>query len=110
MESNAVIVQQIYRLMEACNREYVKRERPSHPLPEVAVVNALNIDMLYSFRAYLIHLVKQLDPHYNLSNAGITVVKGAKAYTPISKLPLKWPPKEEDTKIAPKVPYNAARF
>ena len=94
MESNAVIVQQIYRLMEACNRAYVKRKLPSHPLPEVAVVNALNIDMLYSFRAYLMYLVKQLDPHYDLSNAGITVIKGAKAYTPISKLPLKWPPKD----------------
>ena len=106
MESNAVIVQQIYHLMEACNRIYIKQKKPSYPLPAVAIVNSLNSDMLLSFRAYLIHLVKSLDPRYNLSNAGITIGKGAKMYIPISSLPLKWPPKENkknteetDTKI-----------
>lgn len=100
METNAVLVQQIYRLMEACNRIYVKQGKPSYPLPAVAIVDQLNRDMLLSFRAYLIYLVKSLDPHYNLSNAGITIGKGAKMYIPIKTLPLKWPPeenKEEDT-------------
>ena len=99
MEPNAVIVQQIYRLMEDCNRIYVKQKKPSYPLPAVAIVNSLNRDMLLSFRAYLIYLVKSLDPRYKLSNAGITLGKGAKMYTPIASLPLKWPPKEkkEDT-------------
>ena len=92
--------------MEACNRIYVKQKKPSHPLPDVAIVDQLNSDMLLSFRAYLIHLVKSLDPHYNLSNAGITVGKGAKIYTSITNLPLKWPSKE-DTKIAPPVPVSA---
>ena len=98
METNAVLVQQIYRLMEACNRIYVKQKKPSHPLPAVAIVNSLNGDMLLSFRAYLIYLVKSLDPTYKLSNAGITVSKGNMTYIPIANLPLKWPPKE-DTKI-----------
>ena len=94
MDTNAVIVQQIYRLMEACNRIYVKRGQTSHPIPDVAIVNSLNEDILLNFRAYLIHLVKSLDPSYNLSNAGITIGKGVKMYKPISDLPLKWPPKE----------------
>lgn len=115
MEPNAVLVQQIYRLMEDCNRIYVKQKKQSYPLPAVTVVNSLNSDMLLSFRAYLIYLVKSLDPRYNLSNAGITISKGAKMYIPIASLPLKWPPKEnkedtddnEDTKIAPSVPVLA---
>ena len=108
METNAVLVQQIYRLMEACNRIYVNQGKHSHPLPAVAIVNSLNEDMLLNFRAYLIYLIKSLDPHYKLSNAGITVGKGTTTYIPIANLPLKWPPKEnkEDTKIAPSVPVS----
>ena len=95
METNAVLVQQIYGLMEACNRIYVKRGKSSHPLPAIAIVNSLNEDMLLTFRAYLMYLVKSLDPRYNLSNAGITISKSTKPYTPISKLPLNWPPTED---------------
>ena len=103
METNAVLVQQIYRLMEAHNRINVKQGKPIYPLPAVSIVDQLNRDMLLSFRAYLMYLVKSLDPTYKLSNAGITVSKGDKMYVPIKSLPLKWPP-EEDTKITPPVP------
>ena len=95
METNAVIVQQIYRLMEACNRIYLKQGKPSHPLPAVAIVNSLNSNVLLNFRAHLIYLVKSLDPHYNLNNAGITISKGTKPYKPIASLPLMWPPMED---------------
>ena len=95
METNAVIVQQIYRLMEACNRIYIRQGKQSYPLPAVAIVNSLNEDMLLTFRAHLIYLVKSLDPHYNLSNAGINISKGTKLYKPISELPLNWPPTED---------------
>lgn len=106
METNAVLVQQIYRLMEAYNRISIKQGKQSYPLPAVSIVDQLNRDMLLSFRAYLIYKVHELDPHYKLSSAGITVDKGTKMYVPIKTLPLKWPP-EEDTKIVPLVAVSA---
>ncbi len=102
METNAVLVQQIYRLMEAHNRISAKQGKQIYPVPAVSIVDQLNRDMLFSFRAYLMYSVKSLDPNYKLSDAGITVSKGAKMYIPIENLPLKWPP-EEDTKTAPSV-------
>ena len=93
METNSVIVQQIYKLMEACNSIYVKQGKLSHPLPAVSIVNSLNEDILLNFRAHLVYLVKSLDPHYKLSSIGINVGKGDKTYIPIASLPLKWPPK-----------------
>lgn len=88
METNAVLVQQIYKLMEACNRIYVKQGKQSYPLPAVAIVNSINSDMLLSFRAYMIHLVKSLDPTYKLSNLGITIGKGNTAQVSLADLPL----------------------
>ena len=97
METNAVLIQQIYRLMEVHNRISVKQGKPIYPFPAVSEVSDLNRDMLLSFRAYLVYLVKTLDPRFNLSAAGINISKNAKIYIPISSMPLKWPP-EEDTK------------
>ena len=93
MEDNALIVQHIYHLMESCNRIYAKRGLPTHPVPSVSEVNDLNRDMLLSFRAYLVQLIKTLDPRFNLSAAGINISKNAKTYIPISRIPLKWPAK-----------------
>lgn len=78
--------------MEACNRIYAECKLPTHRVPVVSEVNNLNRDMLLSFRTYLVHLIKTLNPRFNLNSIGIVISKNAKVFVPISSIPLKWPP------------------
>ena len=100
MEDNGTLVRQIFSLMNACNRAYIKQGKQPRPLPNVAIINSLNADMLLSYRAYMIYLIKKLDPLFKLSTVGISAAslgKNAKTYVPINNLPLMWPPEENNS-------------